>query len=468
MKVAAIMSQDPICLLKERTRKSYEMFQKAQEVMPGGVTANIKYFDPYPIIMEEADGAHLIDIDGNKYIDFLLAYGALILGHGHYKITESVIKQMVTKGTTIFGTPHELEIEMAKKLIQLYPSIEQVRYTNSGTEATLLAVRMAHAYTGKSKIAKFEGHYHGGYDEVLYSVNPPMEKAGPAHEPYAVPDSAGLKTKNEQETIILPFNDLESCQKILQKHADELAAVVIEPVQAGFIPATQPFMDALRKITEQLGIILIFDEVKTGFRVAMSGAQSLYNIQPDLTALGKVLGGGFPIGAVGGKKEIMQISSPQGKKDVFEMDGRTNKKDVLFHSGTYNGHPSVLAAGLATIEVLEKNYAFAKIEQTTHNLRRGIENVLRYYQIKGKTVGEGSIFSVVLTDGEIKNYRDMQKADTSLRKQLDYHLLTLGVYTKPLNRYSVSLAHTDNDVQATIDAYETAVKRLLVQKGNLN
>lgn len=459
------VSRDPIEVFKEKTSKSHEAFQRALEVMPGGVTANIKYFEPYPIIMEEADGAWLTDIDGNKYVDYLLAYGALLLGHGHHQITKAVLKQMVTKGTTIFGTPHELEIEMAHRLQDLYPSIEKIRYTNSGTEATQLALRIAQAYTEKYKIAKFEGHYHGGYNQVLYSVNPNIADAGPAHEPTPVPDSAGMDDRDQDATIILPFNNLEATEAILRKHAHELAAVMLEPIQAGFIPAEQDFMTGLRKITEELGILLIFDEVKTGFRISIGGAQQVYNIKPDLTALGKVLGGGFPVGAVGGKEEIMEICSPHGKKDLFEMNVKNNKQDVLFHSGTYNGHPSILAAGLATINVLLSEDNYQKIQDNTKKLRLSLENVLRYYQIPVQTIGMGSIFNVVLTTDTVSNYRDLQKANIELRKELDYHLLSLGVYTKPLNRYSMSLAHGEREIQHTVDAYETAIKRMLVRKG---
>ena len=459
------VSTDPVELFKEQTKKSAEAYERALQVMPGGVTANIKYFEPYPIIMEEADGAWLIDVDGNKYVDYLLAYGALLLGHGHYQITQAVLKQMVTKGTTIFGTPHELEIEMAHRLRSLYPSIEKVRYTNSGTEATLLAIRIAQAYTDKYKIAKFEGHYHGGYNQVLFSVNPNLGEAGPEHEPHAVPDSSGMSQREKESTIILPFNNLEATEAILRKHAHELAAVIVEPVQAGFIPAAPEFMTGLRRITTELGILLIFDEVKTGFRISLGGAQEVYHVKPDLTALGKVLGGGFPVGVVGGRADVMNICAPQGKKDIFEMDGKTKKQDVLFHSGTYNGHPSILAAGLATIDVLLSDDNYQTILRNTKKLRLSIEKALRYYEIPVQTIGMGSIFNVVLTNEPITNYRDLQKANLALRKELDFHLLSLGVYTKPSNRYSMSIAHGDREIQHTIDAYETAVKRVLAKKG---
>lgn len=463
--MSTVITSDPVVRFREQTKNSFTAFRHAQEVMPGGVTANIKYFEPYPILMDEAEGAWLTDVDGNRYIDYLLAYGALILGHGHHKVTQAVMKQMITKGTTIFGTPHELEIGMAERLIALYPGIEQVRYTNSGTEATLLAIRLAHAYTGKVKLAKFEGHYHGGYDQVLLSVNPSIAEAGSAEQPFSVPDSFGMDHYYKENTIVLPFNNLQASEAIIRRYAHDLAAVIMEPVQAGFIPAKQDFIQGIRRITAELGIVLIFDEVKTGFRISLGGAQAKYDVKPDLTALGKVLGGGFPIGAVGGKREIMELSSPYGKKDLFEMNGKSKRREVLFHSGTYNGHPSILAAGMATIDVLQKEDHYQRILQTTDKLRRGIENVLTYYQIAGKTIGLGSIFNLVFTEKEIENYRDLQQANHSLRKELDYYLLTLGVYTKPLNRYSVSLAHGDREVQETIDAYEQAIKAMFGRKG---
>ena len=445
----------------ERTSKSLEWMKKAKEVMPGGVTANIKSFDPYPIVMEKGNGAHLTDVNGNEYIDYLLAYGALMLGHGHEKITEAITKQLHQNGTCLFGTPHELEYTFGKKIQQHYPSMELLRYTNSGTEATLLALRLAYAYTGKYKIAKFEGHYHGGYNEVLVSVSPPLNEAGEELNPNSVIDSKGVPEKEAENTIILPFNELEACEAILKRHQHELAAVMIEPVQGGFIPATEKFIKGLREITKELGILLIFDEVKTGFRVAIGGAQQLYQVKPDITALGKVIGGGFPIGIVGGREEIMLESSPRRGADVFDssQSKKSKSKDVLFHSGTYNGHPMILAAGLATVEVLEE-----KIEDVFKNtafLKQQLEQLFKRYKIGMKAVGIGSIFSVVLTNKEnIRNYRDLQQTDLSLRKEIDLHLLNEGIYTKPLNRYSLSTAHGKKEIDATIKAYERVLSKV--------
>lgn len=446
--------------LKAKTSKSYQFSLDAQSYMPGGVTANIKYFDPYPIVMQRGSGAYLFDIDGNEYIDYLLSYGSLMLGHGHPKVQNALADQMQVNGTHLFGTPHQLELEMAKKLQALYPSMEKLRYTNSGTEATLLSIRLAYAYTGKYKIAKFEGHYHGGYDQMLISVNPKVDQAGPASEPNALIESKGVDPYHETHTIVLPFNNLEATAEILTKHKDEVAAVILEPAQSGFIPATQEFMTGLRKITKDLGIVLIFDEVKTGFRLGLGGAQSIYHISPDLTTLGKVVGGGFPVGMVGGKEEIMMCCAPSAFSDVFDHSTGKNSsaKDVLFHSGTYNGHPSILAAGMATIDVLQNE--ISTVIARTHRLKQELTSLFERKGLTMQTIGLGSIFNIVFTDKEIWNYRDLQEANFALRKRLDLLLLINGLYTKPMNRFSLSTAHTDLEINRTLEIFEKALQGL--------
>lgn len=441
--------------------RSSVLYDQACQYIPGGVTANIKYFSPRPIMMERADGSKLYDVDGQEYIDYMLCYGALITGHGHPRVFNAISEKMHTGGTTIFGTPHELEIEMAKKLVELYPGVDMVRFTNSGLEATLLAIRMARAMTGKTKIAKCEGHYHGGYNRVLLSVQPEADRAGEDDCPVAVPESMGITEDEVAQTVILPFNHWEAAEKVLRRHAHELAAVILEPVQGGFIPADSVYMQRLRQLTEELNIILIFDEVKTGFRVSLGGAQHVYGIKPDLTALGKVLGGGFPIGAVGGKKKIMMITDPRRGRDILTTgDSHSGAERVLFHSGTYNGHPIVLAAGLETIRLLEEDRTIDKLAAKTAMLRSMLEDVYRTHGIPMHTLGMGSIFNIVLTDREVKHERDMRHVNHSLRKALDYELLKLGIYLKPLNRYSLSLAHTSGDLTQTAEAHDRAIKQI--------
>lgn len=440
--------------------QSLLMYEKAKEILPGGVTANIKYFSPHPIYMSSAIGSHLFDVDGNEYIDYLLCYGALILGHGHSAIKKAVLEQMMTAGTTVFGAPTELETVMAKKLCELIPSMEMVRFTNSGLEATLLSIRIAQAYTGKSKIGKFEGHYHGGYNEVLVSVNPKINEVGDLQHPNTVPESKGIPHSYLENTIVLPFNRIEETEQILRKYKDELAAVILEPIQGGFIPADEQFLKRLRELTNELGILLIFDEVKTGFRVTVGGVQTVYGVEPDLTTLGKVIGGGFPVGAVGGKKEIMNMMAPDQGRDILVSSNEMEKELVLFHSGTYNGHPTVLAAGLATIEYLEKGNDFSNLLERTKKLRTELENLYQSYEIPMQTLGLGTIFNIILTDKNITNYRDLAKVDMKWRKELDEELLKLGIYTKPLNRYSLSTAHTEQDIAYTIYAHEKAIQKI--------
>ncbi|WP_411954190.1 aspartate aminotransferase family protein [Alkalibacillus sp. S2W] len=443
---------------------SAKAHEQAKQVIPGGVTANIKHFAPHPIVMDHASGSRLTDVDGNQYIDYLLSYGAMILGHGHKRVKEAVYQQMEQCGSFVFGTPHHLEYKMAQKLVDMFPSMDQVRFTNSGLEATLLAIRLAQAYNDKPKIAKFEGHYHGGYDQVLVSVNPNIDNAGEQAEPNSVAESSGMSESDLDDTVIMPFNDLEATEAILRKRQDEISAVILEPVQSGFVPADESFMKGLRQITDELDIVLIFDEVKTGFRLTVGGAQHLYGIEPDLTALGKVLGGGFPVGALGGKFDLMNLMSPERGGDILTSGGGQQVTDrALFHSGTYNGHPTVLAAGLATIEYLEEDGVMSELLRKTEQLRHGLETVYHRYGLPMQTVGLGTIFNIILTQETVRNYRDLSECDLETRKQIDYELLDLGIYTKPGNRYSMSTAHTDQDIQKTIDAHEVAIKRVLNQ-----
>ncbi|WP_324609868.1 aspartate aminotransferase family protein [Oceanobacillus damuensis] len=439
--------------VKKSTNLSIEFLERAKKVMPGGVTANIKFFSPHPIVMNKGSGAYLKDVDGNEYIDYLLSYGSLMLGHGHPEIKKSIYSQINESGTWLFGTPHELEVTFGEQIKKYYPSIDLLRYTNSGTEATLLALRFAATYTGKFKIAKFEGHYHGGYDQVLLSVDPSIEEAGSPVSPLSVPSSKGINPYQQQQTVILPFNT-NNAFEILERHRNEIGAVVLEPIQGGFIPAKREFIKELRRVTKELDMVLIFDEVKTGFRVGLGGAQSLYGIKPDLTALGKVIGGGFPVGVVGGKKEILMESAP--------VRGNSNNtltsKDVLFHSGTYNGHPMILAAGLATIKVLEKE--LDSVLMRTETLKEQLETLFYSKGIAMKAVGIGSMFNIVLTDEEILNYRDYQRSDFKMRKEIDSYLLKEGVYSKPLNRYSLSTSHGEKEIEKTVAAFEKVLLNL--------
>ncbi|MBA4600986.1 aspartate aminotransferase family protein [Thermoactinomyces mirandus] len=443
---------------KKYTSGSSRFYQEACQWLPGGVSANIKYFSPYPLVMKEADGPCLIDVDGNRYIDYNLSYGALILGHGHPAIVAAIQSQLQEAGTTTFGTPHLLEQEMGQLLVQLYPSIEKVRYTHSGMEAALLAIRLATAWTGKRKIAKFEGHYHGSFDQVLVSVNPSQRSRSQAPVPTA--DSYGMPDEITKNTLVLPFNDMEQTKALLEKHVHEIGAVILEPVQAGFIPPDPAFLKELRKMTRKWNMVLIFDEVKTGFRMGLSGAQGFYGVSPDLTALGKVLGGGFPLGVVGGRKEIMELCSPLRGTNILSTESDGVKYKPLFHSGTHNGHPLILTAGLTTLQLLKKDKVYRDLEQNTMKLRRGMEQILEQYGLPGKTVGVGSIFNLVMTEQPVRQIQDVLQSDQALRKKLDAFLLEQGIYVKPLNRFSTAITHTSEIIGETLDRFERGIRKL--------
>ena len=437
---------------------SKKAFDNACSDIPGGITANVKFFAPFPLFMKEGHGAWLTDLDDHKYVDYVLSYGPLILGHERKEVLDSIQDYFTKHGTMLYGTPHELEDIFAKKIKEHFPSIEMLRYTNSGTEATLLCIRTAFAYTGKYKLAKFEGHYHGGYNEVLVSVNPDVSKAGDPTHPTPLPESKGISDRMLDDTIVLPFNDLEACTEILTKHQDEVAAIIMEPLFGGTIPATKEFMTGIRALTKKLGILMIMDEVKTGFRITLGGAQQYYDVKPDLTALGKVIGAGFPVGIVGGRKDIMSMAAPQGS-DILDNSNTRSAADILYHSGTYNGHPMILNAGLTTIGILE--HEFDGLLKRTERLKNGIRDIYAAHGIHILTPGLGSMFNIAVTElSDIKTYRDLQESDFALRKKLDYALLLEGIYNKPCNRYNMCTAHTDEVIDFTLEAYEKAFKRI--------
>lgn len=438
----------------KKTRRSAKLWKQSSKLMPGGITANIKFFSPYPVFMKRAKGSRIYDADGNEYVDYCLCLGPLILGHGHPAVVEAITKQLAHDGTTIFGTPHELEIKMAQELKKAVPCAEMTRFVNSGLEATLHAIRLARAYTNKVKIAKFEGHYHGAHDYVAVSVSPPLDAAGPSSAPVAVSNSAGLPKFILDNTLVLPFNDASAVEQLIEKNKDELAAVIIEPVARGFLPPDGDFIRSLRKVTEENNVVLIFDEIMTGFRLGLGGAQAYLKVTPDLVALGKVVGGGLPIGVFAGKSEIMEYMSPVGSK---------SPSDRVFHSGTFNGCATVLAAGLATIEVLKKPGIYKHIDWVVHEVRKFMENAFEDNRIDAQVIGLASMFQSVFTSKTVKNYRDIARADSKKRMTFDMELINNGVYVRPGRTYYTSLAHTKADLQKTSAAIEKAAKALKKQ-----
>ncbi len=439
---------------KKKTQRSAELWKQSSKVMPGGITANIKFFEPYPIFMKEAEGSRIRDVDGNEYVDYCMCLGPLILGHGHPAVVDAIKKQLSTNGTTMLGTPHELEIKMASELQRLVPCAEKTRFVNSGLEATLHALRLARAHTKRVKIAKFEGHYHGAHDYVAVSVSPPLDSAGPSDAPVAVSNSAGLPEFILKNTLILPFNNAAAVERTIEKNKNELAAVIIEPVARGFLPPDRDFLKSLRSVTEENGIVLIFDEIMTGFRLGLGGAQEYFGITPDLVALGKVVGGGLPIGVFAGKSEIMEHVSPIGSK---------SPSDRVFHSGTFNGCPTVLAAGLATIEVLKKPGSYKSIDGVAAEVKKYMKDAFEDHHIEAQVIGQASMFQSLFTSEKVKDYRDIARADSKKRVSFDMELINNGVYVRPGRTYYTSIAHTKADLQKTTEAVEKAAEALSKQ-----
>jgi glutamate-1-semialdehyde 2,1-aminomutase len=432
----------------KKTPTSAKFWKQGSKLIPGGVMANVKYFDPYPVFMRKAKGSKIYDVDDNEYVDYCLCLGPLVLGHGHPAVVKAIRKQLDEGGTTIYGTPHELEVKMAKEIRNLIPCAEMVRFVNSGLEATLHAIRTARAYTKRVKIAKFEGHYHGAHDCVAVSVSPPLESAGPDDAPIAVPNSAGLPDYVTENTIVLPFNNATATERIIEKHRDELAAVIVEPVMRGFLPPEEDFLKTLRTVTEENGIVLIFDEIMTGFRLGLGGAQQHFHVTPDMVALGKVVGGGLPVGAFAGKTDIMELTSPVGAK---------TPNDRVFHSGTFNGCPTVLAAGLATLKVLKTPSAYTHINNVAEQVKKCMKDNFESKKIDAQVIGVSSMFQCLFTSNKnVRNYRDIVRADAKKRARFDLELINNGVYLRPGRTYYTSLAHTKADLNKTSTAIEKA------------
>ncbi len=431
---------------KAKTQNSARIFREASGTVPGGVMAGIKFFEPYPIFMKRAMGPRVWDVDGNEYVDYLMSYGALILGHGSPVIKVALASVFESIGTTVMGTPTELELDYARTLRDLYHRGGMVRFTNSGLEATLLAVRLARGFTGRRKVAKFEGHYHGAVDRLLFSYGPKPESAGAAESPVPIADSADVDDGALADSLVLPFNDWEATRDLLVDHSRELACVIMEPFEEGVIAGDMKFMRNLRALTRELGVPLIYDEVKTGFRVRLGGASEFYSITPDLACLGKVIGGGLPVGAVVGDTELMGL-----------LDPRAETKRRVFHSGTFNGNPLVISAGKATVEELTSRGNFGKVKLRSERLKRSLSSELSKRGVAHLAAGEGAMFNLYMTDREVKNYRDSRSTDLRLRRLIDLELINSGVYLKPENRFCLSLAHSDDDVDATVGKFAQAL-----------
>jgi len=430
--------------LAARTKASRAYADRARRSLPGGVTAGVKYFDPYPIAMKKAKGCHLWDLDGNEYIDYCLSFGPLILGHGHPRVMKAIRDSLDSAGTTMFGTPHELEATYAERLLRIFRPDGKMRFTMSGTEATIHSVRLARAYRKRPMIAKFEGHFHGGVDEFLVSHMPSKEEVRRGLVP--ISGSRGTPDSVLQNTVVLPFNDLAETEARIRAHADRLACVIVEPVERSYIAPDPDFLKGLREITADHDIPLIFDEVMSGFRLGFGGAQHAYRVTPDLTCLGKIIGGGLPCGAFLGRSDILDLADPASGD--------------FFHSSTFAGYPMAMAAGMATLDELEKPGVFDALLKTTRTLTSGIARLLKDHDVPAVVPTVGTVFSILFTNRPPRNYRDTLGANEARRSVLDTSLLPRGIFVKPGKPFYLSTAHDDAAIRQTLEAFEESVPRL--------
>ncbi len=420
-------------------KKSLKLYARAKKVIPGGVNSPVRAFlsvNQKPFFVKKAHGQYLVDEDNNKIIDYIGSWGAQILGHGHSKI-KNTLTASLRKGIT-YGAPCSREVELAERITKIYPSINKVRMVSSGTEATMSAIRLARGYTGRNKILKFNGCYHGHGDSFLI-------KAGSGAATFGVPNSLGVPPGLAKETISTNFNDIESVKKVVKKN--KLACIIIEPIAGNmnFIRSDENFLHELRTICSENDIVLIFDEVMTGFRVALGGAQSLYSIKPDLTTLGKVLGGGLPVGAFGGKSKIMNQLSPDGG---------------VYQAGTLSGNPLAMDAGLKTLDLISKKNYFKNLEKITRQLTDGINELSRKYNKKIYADSQGGMFGIYFTDKKVVNYESISKSDIKKFIQFFKFMLKNKIYFAP-SAYEagfVSSAHTANNINYTLDIFEKWIK----------
>lgn len=425
---------------------SEELYKKARTIIAGGVNADIKYREPYPIFAKYAHGSHIWDADENEYIDYVLSYGAIIFGHGHQVVVKAIRNVLDTIGTTAFGTPNELELELSEMILSLYHKDGRVRLTNSGLEATLLAIRLAMGVKNKSKIAKFDGHYHGANPFLLSNYRPKGNLKNDSPLPKE-PDSIEIFGKIMDDMVILPFNDIEGTKKILDENRGQIAALIMEPFEDGYIAADADFMHFLREYTEENEIILIFDEVKTGFRVRPGGGSEYYNIKPDISCIGKVLGGGLPIGAVCGRSDLMSYLDPS------IQNGRK-----VFHSGTFNGNPLSVGVGIATVREVTRKENFEKLLGVADDLREGISKIFIQKGIEHKMYGAGGIVNYSVGELEVKTYRDLVKTRYEMRKRIDSMLMQRNLFVIPGSRLSVSLSHSREDIETTLQKFSDVVE----------
>lgn len=424
-------------------KKSNELFKKAKRIIPGGVNSPVRAFKAVggsPLFIESAKGSKIYDVDGNEYIDYVLSWGPMILGHSHPAVVKAL--QKATEKGTSFGAPTPLEVELAEMVKKAYPSMEIMRMVSSGTEATMSAIRAARGFTGRDKILKFEGCYHGHADGLLV-------KAGSGAATFGVPTSPGVPKDYARNTLTLPYNDLQAFKKLCEKTGKSIACVIIEPVvgNSGCILPKPGYLEGLRKITQTYGIVLIFDEVMTGFRVSYGGAQKAFKIKPDMTCLGKVIGGGLPVGAYGGREEIMRKIAPDGP---------------VYQAGTLSGNPLAMTAGIETLKILSKPDTYKQLMAKSKALEEALKDAAVRAGIKTKFYRAGTMFCTYFTDKEVYNFSDAAKTDTAMFARFFRSMLEKGVNLAPsaFEAGFMSLAHSPADINKTARAAYESFKEI--------
>ncbi|MFN8526074.1 MAG: glutamate-1-semialdehyde 2,1-aminomutase [Chloroflexota bacterium] len=435
----AVTVAEPRAALRTSSEASARLFERAQRVLPGGVNSPVRAFKAVgggPIFIKSGSGCRVEDVDGNWYIDYLGSWGPLILGHAHPAVVES-IQEAAAEGSS-FGAPTEREVLLAELVASLFPSIELMRLVSSGTEATMSAARVARAFTGRSKLLKFDGCYHGHADGFLV-------QAGSGALTLGVPDSSGVPTEAARQTLSVPYNDLESVAAAFAEYPSEIAAIIVEPIAAnmGVIPPATGFLQGLRSITRQHGALLIFDEVVTGFRVGLGGAQQYFDIQPDLTCLGKILGGGLPLGAYGGRRDVMSVIAPLGP---------------AYQAGTLSGNPLATAAGLATLRLLAATDPYAELDRRASKLAAGLASAAKAAGVPYSIGRVGSMLTGFCTATPVVDYLTAKTADTAAYARFFRAMLARGVYLAPsqFEAAFISTAHGDDEIEQTIRAAQEA------------
>lgn len=420
-------------LYLSKTSKSKRLYERAKRVLPAGVSYFLRYIDPYPFYTERAKGSKLYDVDGNDYVDFWIGHYALILGHSPPKVVRQV-KRQAERGSH-YGTTHELEIALAEQVRKMVRTVQMIRFTNSGTEAVMYATRLARAVTGRDRIGKFEGGWHGGYDALHVAVK----------QPFDLPESAGLTKGAVQDTVVLPYNKIELVRQKIRK--DKLAAVFVEPVMVsgGCIPANVEFLKALRELCTENGTLLVFDEIITGFRLAPGGGQQFLGVKPDVTVMGKILGGGFPIGAVAASTEIMEHMNPL----------KYPRPNLAFHGGTFTGNPITMTAGLATLNALEDGRLTSRLNKQGEHVRQELREIFERKKADVQVTGLSSLWHTHFTKEKIEDAITAARADKEKLTKYHMHLIKNGVFYLPGKAGALSTAHTQADLDRLLSQTES-------------